>query len=62
MTMRIERKQTRTHDKKHTTQTEETPKKKAKKEDSKSKQCRHKRQVGPKEGCVPNTQTQNNKN
>ena len=35
--------------------------KNSKKEDKTSKQCRHKRQVGPKEGCVPNTKHNKNK-
>ena len=60
MTTSIERKQTRTQHTKHQTNRRIT-KKNSKTEDKTSKQCRHKRQVGPKEGCVPNTKHNKNK-
>ena len=36
-------------------------KKNTNKEDNESKECKHKRQVGPNEGSVPNTKTKNKK-
>ena len=61
MTTRIDKKQTRTHNK-NTTQAETQKKRKSSnKEDNESKECKHKRQVGPKEGCVPNTKHNKNK-
>ena len=57
MTTRIDKKQTRTHNK-NTTQAETQKKGRARtKKTTNPKNARNKRQAGPKEGCVPNHQT-----
>ena len=61
MTTGIDKKQTRTHNKTHHTSRNTKKRMSLNKEDNESKECKHKRQVGPKEGCVPNTKNNKNK-